>query len=116
MAVPRSLKVGDLLKHEISNIMLREIKDPRVKFSTITAVKVSNDLKNAWVYISVMAEEEEKASELQALNHAESFVRNLLKTRVTLKYIPHLEFRLDETLDYAEKIERLIDQIKKEDV
>lgn len=115
MLVQRALKVGDLLKEEISEIVLREIKDPRVGFSTITGVKVSNDLKSARVFISIMGDSHQKEIELEALNHAENFIRNLLKARLTLKYIPHLQFILDETLDYAENIERLIDKIKKSD-
>ncbi|NOY77561.1 MAG: 30S ribosome-binding factor RbfA [Calditrichaeota bacterium] len=115
MAVQRALKVGDLLKEEISQIILREIKDPRVGFSTITGVKVSNDLKSARVYVSIMGDTHQKEIEVEALNHAEHFVRALLKTRLTLKYIPYLQFVLDETLDYAENIEHLIDKIKKSD-
>jgi len=115
MAVQRALKVGDLLKEEISQIILQEIKDPRVGFSTITGVKVSNDLKSARVYVSIMGDAHQKEIEVEALNHAENFVRALLKARLTLKYIPYLQFVLDETLDYAENIEHLIDKIKKSD-
>lgn len=115
MGVQRALRVGDLLKEEISEIVLREFKDPRVGFTTITGVKVSNDLKSAQVFVSIMGDAHHKELEVGALNHAENFVRALLKTRLTLKYIPHLKFVLDETLDYAENIEHLIDKIKESD-
>ncbi len=111
----RPAKVGDLLKEEISTIILRDLKDPRVGFSTVTGVKVTNDLKSARVFISVMGSAEQKSSELEALNHATHFIQGLLRTRVSLKYIPTLHFILDETLDYAENIEHLIDQLHNAD-
>jgi ribosome-binding factor A len=113
MSGNRPAKVGDLLKEEISTIILREMKDPRLGFSTVTGVRVSGDLKSARVFISVMGSAQQKTDELEALNHASHFIQGLLRTRVSLKYIPTLKFVLDETLDYAENIEHLIDRLKK---
>ncbi len=111
----RPVKVGDLLKEEISTIILRDLKDPRLGFSTVTGVKVANDLKSAQVFISVMGSAQQKSDELVALNHASHFIQGLLRTRVSLKYIPTLHFILDETLDYAENIEHLIDRLHEAD-
>ncbi len=113
MSGNRPAKVGDLLKEEISAIILRELKDPRLGFSTVTGVKVTNDLKSARVFVSVLGTAQQKTDEMEALNHASHFIQGLLRTRVSLKYIPTLHFVLDETLDYAENIEHLIDQLKK---
>ena len=108
----RARKVADLLKEEISLILQREIKDPRIDFITITNIKVSGDLKQAKVYFSTFAAEHERNEILEALTHASQFIRVELKKVVHLKYIPYLRFYVDDTFDYVNKIENLIDKTK----
>lgn len=110
----RSLKVADLLLREISFILQRDLKDPRVGFITLTRVKMTEDLKQAKVYFSMLPNAGDPALVLQGLNHAKSFIRAELKSRLHLKYIPYLSFYFDDTLDYVAKIEGLIRKTKEE--
>lgn len=114
MSTTRSLRVADLLKREISDIIFRQIKDPRIGFVTITKVRMSDDLRWARVYCTVFGTEQERTDTLSGLNHASSFIQALLKSRVKLRYMPKLQFFWDDTLDYVEKIDKLIQQTKSE--
>ncbi len=106
----RSQRVSHLLKKEISEIISRRIKDPRLGFLTVTDVEVAPDLKNAKVFISVFRPEEREPT-MQALEASASFVRSELGRRLRMKVIPHLAFRLDTSPEYAEKIERIFKDI-----
>ncbi|UCG78135.1 MAG: 30S ribosome-binding factor RbfA [Nitrospirota bacterium] len=107
----RSVRVADLLREEISLIVMRRIKDPRLGFVTVTAVKVTDDLKLARVYISVMDKKNAESS-LEVLTSAKGFIRSELSKTVKLKYIPQLEFFKDESIEYGERIDKLLDEIK----
>jgi len=110
----RSDRVGDLVREEIASMMLHgDIKDPRIGFVTITSVKMSADLKEAKVYFSRLGTPEEKTESLEGLRSAAGYVRRNLARRLNLKNIPVVQFFLDETLDYSERIEKVIKEIKK---
>lgn len=109
----RSQRVGDLLRQEISDIIMRRMKDPRIGFITVTGVNVTDDLKTARVYISVLKEEERELT-LKVLNDARKMVRSELAKRVQLRTIPALEFRMDEAIEYGSRIEKLLKDIKEE--
>lgn len=112
MSHHRPVRVGDLIKREISNLLLKEIKDPRIGFVTITRVRVTPDLKIARVYFSVLASESDPGESLVGMLSANEFIRSELKKRLRLRFIPTLEFILDDTLDYVEKIETLLAKVK----
>jgi len=105
-------KVSNLLKEEISNYLIKEIKDPRVHFVTILRVKVSADLHNAKVYYSVYGSEEEKKEAKKGIESASEYIRHLLKGRVILKWIPKLNFIYDDSIEYAARIEELIKKVR----
>ncbi|MFQ5442938.1 MAG: 30S ribosome-binding factor RbfA [Thermodesulfobacteriota bacterium] len=110
----RSDRVGDLVREEIASMILRgEIKDPRVGFVTITAVKMTPDLKEAKVYFSQIGGEEEKRHSIEGLKSAVGYIRRNLAKRLNLKHIPSLSFFFDETLEYAEHIDEVLDRIKR---
>lgn len=109
----RSQRVGDLLRQEISDIIMRRLKDPRIGFITVTGVDVSDDLKNARVFISVLKEEDREIT-LKVLNDAKKMVRSELAKRVRLRSIPSIEFRMDEAIEYGSRIEKLLKEIKEE--
>ncbi len=90
---------------------MKKLKDPRVGFVTVTGVDLSDDLKIAKVYISCLKEEEKKAT-LEILNSAKSFVRSEVGKRIRMKVLPSLEFRVDESLGYGDRIDRLLKEIK----
>jgi ribosome-binding factor A len=108
----RSQRVRDLLREEIADIVIHKLKDPRIGFVTITGVDITDDLKNAIAYLSVL-KEEEKSLTLEILNTAKSFIRSELSKRVRLKTMPSLEFRLDTSIEYGSRIDKLLDEIRR---
>lgn len=111
MSIKRSVKVAGLLKTEISDIVLTQLKDPLVGFITITDVVLSDDLKIAKVYFTTLGDEDQKKKSLKGLERARPFIQNALGARVRLRYLPTLRFYLDETLLYAERIDKVIEDI-----
>lgn len=111
----RQEKVRELLRVEISEILRREFKDPRLGFVTITDVEVTADLKHAKVFVSVMGSEQERRDNMAILKKAEHFIRQALARRVKMKTLPEVDFRLDTSVDHGVRIFELLDQIKHED-
>jgi ribosome-binding factor A len=107
----RSQRVGDLLRKEIADIIIYRLKDPRIGFITVTGVDVTDDIKLARVYVSIFHEGERKTT-LEVLNSARSFVRSELSKRLRMKFIPSIEFRLDTSIEYGNKIEELLQGIE----
>ncbi len=106
-------RIEEQLRMELSEIMEREIQDPRVHFVTMTRVKVTPDLGHARVFISTLSEGDERKKILQGLRSAAKFVRRSLSSRLHhLRRIPELIFEYDETLETEMRIEQLFDQIK----
>ena len=109
-------RLNSLLRQEISDIIQRQVKDPRLGvFVSVTAVDVSSDLKFAKVYVSCMGSENEKVDTLKALTSAAGFIRHELGNRMQARRIPELSFRLDDTIEKADRVLRLIDQISEEE-
>jgi ribosome-binding factor A len=108
----RSKRVGDLLREEIADIIIYKLKDPRIGFVTVTGVDVTDDLKMAFVYISILKEEEKKTT-LEILNFAKSFIRSELSKRLRMKFIPTIEFRLDFSIEYGNRIEGLLNELRR---
>jgi ribosome-binding factor A len=107
----RTERVSDLIKDEISRLLLRELRDPRIGFVTITGVKVSQDLKSARVHVSVLAAPEARQESVKALNAAAGFFRRALFKNLRLRFAPSVAFVLDESLDRSERIESVLRQI-----
>jgi len=108
-------RVNKLLIREVSDIVKNHVKDPRIsEFVTITDAKISNDLQHAKIYFSVMGKKNEEEKTGMALNTAASFIRTLLKDRLTMRYIPTLKFFFDESFDNAEKIYGILKKIEDE--
>ncbi|HEX9653410.1 MAG TPA: 30S ribosome-binding factor RbfA [bacterium] len=109
----RSQRVAEVLRHEISQIITQELKDPNIGITTITAIKLTDDLKLAKIYLSILGNQEVREKGMQALERAKTWIRAELGRRIDLKFVPELKFFYDETLDYAEKIETLLKKIHK---
>ena len=106
---PRSRRIADLLRKEMADMLLNEIKDPRVNgVVTIMQVKVSDDLGHAKFFISALGSDKERKSVLRGLNKAKGFIRRTLGHRLGLRRVPELHFQLDQSLDEQEKIEKLL--------
>jgi ribosome-binding factor A len=107
----RSQRVSDLLREEIADIIMRRLKDPRLGFVTVTGVDITEDLKIARVFVSVLKEEERETT-LDILNSAKSFIRSEVAKRVRMKTIPSIIFMIDESIEYGARIDRLLKEIK----
>ena len=110
----RSQRVSDLIREEVADIIQYKLKDPRIGFVTVTGVDLTDDLKIASVYVSILNKEERETS-LAILNSAKSFIRSKLSRRLRMKTIPSISFRLDTSIEYGNKIDRLLDQIRQKD-
>ncbi len=104
----RPQKVAGLLKTEISDIIEKRIQDPLVGFVTVTDVVLSDDLRIAKVYISVLGDETQKKDSLKGLQRARAFIQRELGARIRLRYLPILAFYLDESWTYGENIDRIL--------
>ena len=108
----RSQRVSDLIREEIADIIMNKVKDPRLGFVTVTGAKITEDLKIATIYLSIL-KEEEKETTIEMLNSAKGFIRAELAKRLKMKFIPSLTFRIDESLEYGVRIEKLLREIKR---
>ena len=104
-------RIESILLKEISYILANEVKDQDIKFVTVTAVDVTNDLSYAKVYVTVL-EDEKRESTMNALKEASGFIRSKLFDRVDMRNVPELTFVYDESIEYGKKIENLIEEIK----
>lgn len=108
----RPNRVGEQIKKEIGHIMQRELKDPRIGFVTVTGVEVTGDLQQATIYISVMGNEAELAETVQGLEKAKGFIRSEIGKRIRLRHTPELIFKHDESIQYGNRIEKLLKEVK----
>ena len=107
-------RLGHIFTEEISKIIMTEIKDEKIKFVTITYVKISSDLSYAKVYFTTL-DDDNRDEILKALNKASGFIRSQLFERVEIRKMPELTFVYDESIEYGNKIENIIDKIKEDE-
>ena len=111
----RQEKLGELIAAEISELIRTRLKDPRVGFASITHVEVSGDLRHAKVFVSVMGSAEEQAETMKGLKHASSFLRHELASRLVLRFMPELTFKLDTSIAEGARILDLIHQVEEKE-
>jgi ribosome-binding factor A len=109
----RSQKVASQIKENLSWIVEHKFRDPGKGFITITKVRLSPDLKIANIYYSVLGKSEDRIATDNALKRAKSYLRHELGNRLKLRYLPELRFFYDDSLDYSDKINRLLNEIHK---
>ena len=105
-------KLQELIKQEMGKMLLKELKDPRIGFVTVTGVEMTGDLREAKIYVSVMGGEEKVKSSLEGLNSALGFVRMEIGQRIRLRFTPEISFALDTSLDYGDHIQKLLLQVE----
>ncbi len=101
-------RVNQLIKEEISMLLQRELKDPRLGFVTVTEVEATKDLRLAKVFVSVLGDDDQWASSLAALQSARGFIHNWLKHHLDLRVTPELHFRPDRSMEHAARIQALL--------
>jgi len=106
---PRPERIAEQLRQEISSLMVTEMKDPRVRLASVSRVRISPDLRTATVMISAVGDEPERHGVVDAMRHAEGYLRAQLGHRLeNLKSPPHLIFELDESIAYSVRISSVL--------
>ncbi|MCK9274431.1 MAG: 30S ribosome-binding factor RbfA [Syntrophales bacterium] len=113
MTIKRAERVADLIKEEISRIVLREVRDPRIRDITITEVKVTDDLRFARIYFTPLGKNNFHEDTIAGLRQAKGFMRRELGKQLRLRYVPDLEFLFDESFAYGDRIERILADLHK---
>ncbi len=112
----RTKQVGELLREELTDIIRKEAKDPRIGFMSITRVEVPPDLRSARVFVSVLGTDEEREKTLAALRSGAGFIRFHLKPRLRMRQIPELDFRDDRSMEYAQQISETLREVRERDL
>ena len=107
----RTDRMADLLRAEISDLLLRSVHDPRIKLVSVTDIDVSPDLRRAVVRVSLLGGEEERQATLAALRHAKGFLRTELSHRLRTRVTPELVFELDRGAEHSQKISDLLESL-----
>ena len=111
----RQIQVGDEIKQIVSVLLQRELKDPRIGFVTVTNVQVTQDLKYARIHVSVMGSAEEQRATMDALTSARGFIRREIASRMEIRFVPEIQFRLDKGAEYSDQIARLLNELRESD-
>ena len=115
MPFKRADRVNALLQRELGTLISEELRDPRIAFATVTAVEVTDDLRSARVHVSVLGDEQQIASTMQALDEAKPYLRHELGSRVDLRYVPELHFVSDRSAERSARISTLLREARKQD-
>jgi ribosome-binding factor A len=111
----RAARIGDQIRAELSDLLRREVKDPGVGFLTITEVRVTPDLQIARAYYTTLGDEKARDQTRRALDRATPFLRRQIGQRLRLRRVPELEFFFDESVERADRIERIIQELHGQD-
>jgi len=113
--LPRRLqRVAELLQQEISMIIIKELRDPRIHFCTVTRVVPSPDLRSAQVHLSVYGNEAARKETMCALQKASGYIQHLLTMRIRLKFIPRLHFIHDDAVGHADRVAKILRELEQE--
>jgi len=105
-------RVNQLIKEEVSTLLQRELKDPRLGFVTVTEVETAKDLRVAKVFVSVLGDERQWTASLAGLASARGFVRNWLRQHLDLRVTPEIDFRPDHSMEHAARIQSLLRRVQ----
>jgi ribosome-binding factor A len=111
----RADRVNALLQRELGMIISEELRDPRIAFSTVTEVKVTDDLRSARVHVSVLGDEEQIASTMKAIEEAKPYLRHELGRRTELRFVPALTFVSDRTAERSARISTLLREAREQE-
>lgn len=110
----RPEKVEHFIKEELSEILRREVRDPRIGFVSVTDVEVSTDLRHARIFVSVLGDAAAKAATMDGLRSAVGYIRRELGGRLQMRHTPEITFRLDESIERGARVHRLLGEVVKE--
>ena len=104
-------RVSHLIHRELSDIIDKHVRDPRIGMVTVTGVEVARDLKYAKVFVSVLGDESNIDENIKALTNASSFIRSMLSQRIQLKFIPVLSFHFDDSTVSGMRIDKILREL-----
>lgn len=110
----RIRRVSELIKQEVSEIVRRDVSSGDIGLITVTGAEVASDLKSAQVFISVIGPKAKRSSAIELLQRQRAHIQHELGKRVVLKYLPHLEFVYDDSLERGDRLLQIMDEIEKE--
>ena len=110
----RTDRLDSQIRAELAELLQREMKDPRVGFATITRVETARDLGTARVWVSTMGSDEERARTMKALTDAAPWLRRQLGDRLTLRHVPQLVIREDDSIEAGDRVLRLLRELEEE--
>lgn len=111
----RTDRIAELIKQELASVLSKEARDPRIGFITITEVKISDDLKHARVFYSVLGDAATKEETAKGLAKASGFLQRDIASKLNLRFTPRLSFALDASLDEGLKIDTIIRKIHEQE-
>ncbi|MBW1900477.1 MAG: 30S ribosome-binding factor RbfA [Deltaproteobacteria bacterium] len=112
LAGKRAVRVGDQIQKEISYLLLERVKDPRVRGVTVTGINLSNDLKRARVFFSVIGEQDHIKRAQAGLDSAKGFIKREIGSRMSLRYTPEIIFMYDPSLESGSHMESVFEELK----
>jgi len=110
----RPERLAALVQETLAEALTTSLKDPRVGFVTITSVRVTPDGQLATIRVSVLGSEEDKGRAVAGLEHARGYLRTYLAERLNLRVVPELRFELDRGIEHAQRIDALLDEIRRD--
>lgn len=110
----RTERVASLIQSELGELVLKRLKDPRIGMVTITRVEITPDLKLAHVYYSVYGKDKEKEEAGRALEHAAGFLQRKIADALKFRFTPKLVFRLDDSLEESIRIQKILEDLRRE--
>ncbi len=111
----RAMRVAEELKKIVMQILLEDLSDPRLGFVTVTTIEVTDDLRFARIYYSVLGDEDAKEATAEALQEQHSYIRRLIVERINMKFAMDIRFEVDKAIDQSFKIDAIIKKIKDEE-
>jgi len=111
MASRRTLKAASAIREVVSMAILTQIRDPRVKDVTVTGVEVAGDMRSAKVRVSIMGDEKKQMQCLNGLRRSAGFLQSCIKDRIDSRYIPKLEFEIDQGVKQALEVSRILQEV-----
>jgi ribosome-binding factor A len=112
VSTQRAQRVAETIHKEISSLLIKGLKDPRIGFITITAVDVTPDLRHAKVFYTLMGNQTERAQNQSGLDSCAPYIRQHLGRHLRLRYVPEVRFEYDSSFDYGQRIEKLLSEVK----
>lgn len=116
MSTTRNRRISEEIKKVVSDLILRGLKDPKIsKFTSVTEVKTTKDLRFVYIYVSVYDPKANKEATVEGLNRAKGFIRNELGRSIDLRYTPEPIFRMDNTVENAMHIQEILNKVSAKD-